>query len=90
MLVQMVDELEHVAFHRSRYGDVVNKTIMTKLASVNGSRAADARRSAYLRWMTYSHRPTPPACGQTGTPNLVLRRQIVWVHEERVERTWLP
>lgn len=28
------------------------------------------RKYSYLRWITYSQRPTPPAWGHTGTPNL--------------------
>lgn len=67
VLVQVIDELQDVALHGSRHGDVIDQAECTIRELVEGGEAVTA---THLKWMTYSQSPTPPACGHTGIPNL--------------------
>jgi hypothetical protein len=69
--MQVIHIFEHIAFHGSRYRNIINQASgnrQSTSASVSVDR--EARSDAHPKWITYSESPTPPACGQTGTPNL--------------------
>ena len=64
----MVHIFQHVTFHGTGDRDVINQAT----SDMSGlSKQRSGFKKPYLRWITYSHSPTPPAWGQTGTPNLI-------------------
>ena len=75
--MQVIHIFEHIAFHSSRYSNIINQACgnrQSTSASVLGGREREV--ILHLKWITYSQSPTPPACGQTGTPNLK------WFHNQ--------
>ena len=67
VLVQVVSKLKNVYFHRARHHDVVDQASWCQPTQLpTGHRTG---RGTNLKWMTCSHKPTPPEWGHTGTPN---------------------
>ena len=75
MFVQVINKFENIALHCTGNSNVVDEAIFIGKGKVKSTREGSRRRTrTHLRWMTYSHNPTPPACGHTGTPNLGIQR----------------
>jgi len=71
--MQVIRVFENIALHGPRDGNIINQASRRSPSiSTSTSRCDEpgASRNPHLRWITYSQSPTPPACGQTGTPNL--------------------
>jgi hypothetical protein len=80
MFMQVVHIFDDIAFHGSRYRDIINQASGNRQnTSASVSVEREARSNTHLKWITYSQSPTPPECGQTGTPNLK------WFHNQKWE-----
>ena len=77
MFVQVIHIFEHVAFHGTRDSNIIDQASIWPVRQHQHFRTCFKKNeNTRLKWITYSQSPTPPACGQTGTPNLSDGRDV--------------